>query len=350
MSRANIVPTDFARRCINFMTQSFRIACLALLACAAVESPSRFAHAQLARLPIDEPSLGSQPMRSVDDVMPRTQDMVGVDDSFGLWSRGAGDGYGAGATEPWEWQLLPSSLIYRSYLAGVKESRFASNHINLDGNWFWEATLGTRVGLVRYGDNDPFRPNGWQLDVEGAAQARLNITDNVDVTSVDFRGGLPLTYGNGPHRFKTGYYHLSSHLGDEFLLNNPGFPRLNYARDVLIFGYSYYATPKLRLYGETGWAFYSDVGEPWEFQFGVDYAPTGPTGIYGAPFFAVNGHVRQELDFSGNLVVQAGWAWVGDQNARMFRIGGHYYNGASSQYSFYQNHEQQIGLGVWYDF
>jgi hypothetical protein len=253
--------------------------------------------------------------------------------------------------EQWDWVFLPTAIIYRSYLAGAKESRFSAHIIHENDHYaMWDATLGTRVGLLRYGNRDNFAPEGFQIDVEGSGQVRLDISNNVDVQAVDFRAGVPLTYGIGPHRFKFGYYHLSSHLGDEFLLDNPAYPRLNFARDVLIAGYSYYWTEKLRLYAETGWAFYDDVSEPWEFQFGVDWAPTRPTGFCGEPFFAINAHLREELNFGGNFTVQIGWAWVGDQNAHLLRLGLHYFNGGSSQFSFYREHEQQIGLGVWYDF
>lgn len=259
-------------------------------------------------------------------------------------------GYIADA-EPWDWVLLPTSLVYRSYLAGAKESRLSAHIIHENDHYaLWDATLGGRVGILRYGNRDNFFPEGFQMDVEGSAQVRLDIQNNVDVQAVDFRGGVPLTYGVGPHRFKLAYYHLSSHLGDEFLLNNIGYPRLNFARDVFLFGYSYYWTEKLRLYGETGWAFYTDVSSPWEFQFGIDWAPNRPTGFRGEPFFAVNAHLREDLDFGGNFTAQIGWAWVGDENARLLRTGLHYFNGGSSQFSFYQEHEQQLGLGLWYDY
>lgn len=254
------------------------------------------------------------------------------------------------AGEPWTWQLLPSGLVYKAYLAGQKESRFAGMVNYVDDHALWENTLGTRVGILRYGEATPFLPNGFQLDIEGSAQVRLDLMENVDVQAVDFRAGIPLTYGVGPHRYKAAYYHLSSHAGDEFLIANPMFDRLNFARDVFVLGYSYYWSPKLRLYAEMGWAFYTDVSKEWEFQFGLDYAPTSPTGWRGEPFFAINGHLREELNFGGNLTMQVGWAWMGDQSSHLFRTGLHYYNGASNQFSFYQEFEQQIGVAVWYDF
>ena len=250
----------------------------------------------------------------------------------------------------WQWQLLPDGIMYRAYLANPKESRLGTQMFNLHGDGtFWDSTLGGRMGLLRYGTNDPSWPQGWQFDVEGSAQVRLDPDENLDQRSVDFRAGAPLTYAYGRHRLKFGYYHLSSHLGDEFLAAHPTFSHVNFTREVLTLGYAYFVTEKLRLYGELGWAFHSDVSKEWEFQFGLDYAPSRPTGIRGEPFFALNGHIREELNYSGNFVAQAGWAWRG-QTSHLLRTGFHYYNGLSDQYSFYRNFEQQIGGGVWYDF
>ena len=45
---------------------------------------------------------------------------------------------------------------------------------NLEGRSLWDATLGGRVGMVRYGSNDSVSPDGYQLDFYGAAIARLD--------------------------------------------------------------------------------------------------------------------------------------------------------------------------------
>jgi hypothetical protein len=113
---------------------------------------------------------------------------------------------------------------------------------------------------------------------------------------------------------------------------------------------SFSFTEDIRIYSELGYAFHDDVSKEWELMFGFEYAPGRPTGIQGAPFFAVHGHLREELNYSGNLVVQAGWAWRGANSSHLLRTGFHYYNGLSDQYSFYRNFEQQIGGGLWYDF
>ncbi len=253
--------------------------------------------------------------------------------------------------ESWSFQWLPEGLIYRSYLAGVKEPRLASVW-DYDKNlgWIWDVALGGRVGLMRYGTERADRPDGWELDVEGAALARLDYEHEMDVVATDFRAGLPLTYGYGPFQFKLAYYHLSSHLVDEFMLRNPDVERINYVRDAFVLGGSWYATEDLRLYAEAGWSFHTDGGaEPWEFQFGVDFSPAALTGVRGAPFAAINGHLLQEVDFGGHLVVQAGWQWR-NASGRRLRIGAQYFNGKSDQYEFFDHDESKIGAGVWYDF
>jgi hypothetical protein len=251
---------------------------------------------------------------------------------------------------PWCWQWLPDGLVWRSYLAGVKEPRFA--WVMSDDSRFdtiWDATLGGRVALVRYGTPNAYRPNGWEVQFEGAAMARIWPTlPSWPLISTDYRVGTPIVYAYGPWQFKTGYYHVSAHLGDEFMDLNPGYPRINYIRDAWMLALGYYWTENLRLYAETDYAFEFDGGaRPWEFQFGADWSPAVRGG---APYAAVYGNLRQELDFGGFFVLQAGWQVRGGAAMHTFRAGVEYVNGASTQYEFYNLFEQRVGFGLWYDY
>lgn len=252
----------------------------------------------------------------------------------------------------YHWEFLPRETLYPFYLADPKASRMAGTLMGASNdNTLLDGTLGGRFGIVRYVNDTrgPFR-RGMQLDFEGAAQVRLDLGNDHDVRSVDFRAGIPLSFSFGRFQTRMGYYHLSSHVGDEFLLRNPGFNRLNYSRDVLFLGGAYWLDEATRIYGEAGWAFYSDVSQPWEFVFGIEEAPRFATGIHGAPFYAVNVRLREEVDFGGGLTAQIGWAWRSGFDTGLLRVGFHYFNGKSNQFSFYNDHEQQYGLGLWYDF
>jgi hypothetical protein len=223
------------------------------------------------------------------------------------------------------------------------------NYINHQG-WNWDTELGGRAGIIRYGTEDSLHPQGFEFDIEGAAFPRLNMEESETLTSVDYRFGTPFTFGYGNYQMKFAYYHICSHLGDLFLQENPGVERLGYVRNALCWGHSYYLTDNLRIYGEAGWAFECDGGaKPWEFQFGIEYSSLRPTGLRPTPFLAVNADLRQELNFGGNVVFEAGYQWRSNLN-HLFRVGVQYFVGESDQYEFFDQYEEKIGLGLWYDF
>ena len=255
--------------------------------------------------------------------------------------------------ESWSWQLLPTGLMYKSYLAGGREPRIGSELVHdREHGWLWDATIGGRAGIFRYGADNDLWPQGWQFDIEGAAFPRLDLDHDEDFVAVDFRGGFLSTTRQGPFETKFGFYHLSSHLGDEYMIRYPSTlgTRINYVRESLIAGVAVYLNPSLRLYSEVGWTFQEDGGaQPWEFQFGADFSSPEPTGSWGAPFFAINAHLRQENNFGGNMTVQTGLQWRG-RTGHLFRVGMQYFNGMSDQYEFFNRFEEQIGAGLWYDF
>ncbi len=254
--------------------------------------------------------------------------------------------------ECWTEQLLPDGLVYRSYLAGPKESRIASNWFNeRHQGWLWDATLGGRVGLYRFGSRNSYRPEGFQVDVEGAAFPRLDPESERDLISADFRFGFPFTYALGIFETKLAYYHLSSHLGDEFMLKYPHVPRINYSRDAIVLGIAAWLTEDVRVYAETGYAVYNSGGsEPWEFQLGAEYSPAYPTLAHGAPFAAMNVLLREEVNFGGTFTAQAGWQWRGHGSRHLLRAGVQYLAGKSPQLEFFDADERQLGLGLWYDY
>jgi hypothetical protein len=273
--------------------------------------------------------------------------------------------WGPSSTLPWSWQWLPTGLMYRSYLAGVKEPRLGTAWLSDSAmgphhdtrlntpfvGTVWDSTLGARVGILRYGTPNAYRPEGFQVDLTGSAQPRLNpYGASTPLLSCDYTVGLPVTYARGKWQYKTGYNHLSSHMGDELMINNPAYlaQRINYVRDSVMLGIGCYVTDSLRVFGEFDYAFGAEDGaRPVELQWGVDYSPAKPGG---APFFAVYGDQRQELGYGGFFVVQAGWQWRGGLALSTFRIGMQYINGKSSQWEFYNVFEQRIGWGIWYDF
>lgn len=260
----------------------------------------------------------------------------------------------------WRSEVLPADLMYRSYIANPKDARLSSRILHLSGEgMLWSLEAGARVGVWRYGTpsgwRNPYtgRPEGWQLDIQGAAFPRLNFEHELDVDAVDFKVGVPLTYSKGQWEAKVGWYHLSSHVGDEFLLRNPGFDRLNYLRDAFVFGGGYYPDPGLRIYSELEVAYNNDGGsDPLHLHLGFDWMPaTVNTEVKKpTPFLAVHGLLREEVNYGGGINIVTGLQWRGPHSDRLFRAGIQYYNGKSWQFSFHDNHEELLGISLWYDF
>lgn len=246
-------------------------------------------------------------------------------------------------------QTLPSGLLYKSYLAGEKEPRFALQVLNETGRGnIWEVALGGRVGIYRNGTEGAINPEGFQLDMEGAVFPRLDQDHAQDVDSMDFRFGIPMTWREGAVAYKFGYYHLSSHLGDEFMLKHPGYERVNYVRDSLIFGTSYDLTRDSRVYGEVAYAWHHSGGaRPLELQCGAEYSPARAGR---SMFAAANLHTRQNKGWDSNINLEAGWQWRGAESQHLFRFGAQYYYGKSMQYEFFNKSEQLVGVGLWFDY
>lgn len=174
----------------------------------------------------------------------------------------------------WTPQVLPQGLMYPSYLAGRKEPRLQSI-ITYEGDYgtLWDITLGGRAPIFRYGTTEAVDPEGWELELEGAALLRLDWERHRNLAATDYRAGVPLVYGTKRWRFKTGYYHVSSHLGDNYLMDNFR-PRVHYSRDSILFGIAFKPTEAIRIYAETDYAFHTgETTDPLEFQFGFEYTP-----------------------------------------------------------------------------
>ncbi len=258
----------------------------------------------------------------------------------------------ANHAKPFEWYCLPEGLLWRSYLAGPQEPRISTVLFgDTDSGKFWDATLGGRVGLLRYGTPGARNARGWQWDLEGAVITRLDLGHAEDVESADYRFGTEITAAEGNWSAKFGYFHISSHLGDEFMIRNPGFSRINYVIESLVGGLGYTVSDEVRLYGETAYAYHVAGGaDRWQIQGGVEYSPITTYLPCGAPFAAINLDFRQSVDFDPTMNLQTGWQWKSIDSGRSLRLGLEYFHGRSSQFQFFQRREEHWGCGAWFDY
>lgn len=257
------------------------------------------------------------------------------------------------SSKVWTRQILPQGLMYPSYMAGRKEPRLQSI-ITYDNDYgtLWDITLGGRAPIFRFGTSDPVQPEGWEIELEGAALLRLDWERHRNLAATDYRAGVPIVYGTKRWQFKTGYYHVSSHLGDNYLMDNFR-PRVHYSRDSVMLGLAFKPVDDVRLYAEVDYAFHTGrTTDPLELQFGFEYSPLynpNRSNWVARPFFATHGHLYQERDFGGYWATQIGAQWRGANNS-VLRLGAEYFMGGDDLYQFHHTYQRKIGGGLWYDF
>lgn len=83
-------------------------------------------------------------------------------------------------------ELLPLEDVYPPYLAAHKESWIGVIELwDPDARWLWDITRGGRAGLFRV----VLASMTLQADLEGAAFVRLDLDDNRNLLSSEFRYG-----------------------------------------------------------------------------------------------------------------------------------------------------------------
>lgn len=168
------------------------------------------------------------------------------------------------------------------------------------------------------------------------------IQSGTELANTDFYVGIPLSYAVNAWSFRFRIYHISSHLGDELLVNNPGFVRVNPSMEVVDLFASYQAFGALRIYGGAGAIFHSDPSfrlKPMIFEYGGEFRFCGSKFIkqrlYGTFFLAAHFRTYQFLkyDFDGTFV--GGYEWSKLQGiGRKFRLFIEYHKGFSLEGQF----------------
>lgn len=116
--------------------------------------------------------------------------------------------------------VLPATDLYLAPIADPREPRFHQSIVRIKGgsvaSRVWLADHGETIGLVRWQ-----RPSGNAVQagvlVAKFAQFDLN-TESNDLVNADYMIGLPFSIRVGDLTGRISVYHISSHLGDEYLL------------------------------------------------------------------------------------------------------------------------------------
>jgi len=189
---------------------------------------------------------------------------------------------------------------------------------------------------------------------------RNNNGETCELVNTDYFVGIPLTYAVDRYSFRLRVYHISSHLGDEFLVNHPSFifKRKNPSFEAIDFFGSYQFSSHLRVYGGPGIVFHSDRSfklKPFYVEWGMELRLFGKKfyyhKLYGTPFFAIHLENWQQRHWNLDATYKVGYEWSKLQGVgRKVRLYADYHRGYSYEGQFFNERTQYGELGLSWGF
>ena len=167
--------------------------------------------------------------------------------------------------------------------------------------------------------------------------------------NVDYLGGLTFSYALNSLAFMFRFFHQSSHLGDEYLLNNE-VERINLSFEALDVMLSYVPRPWARVYGGTAVIVRSEPSnlDRWSLQAGAELRPiTAKTNVPVQLLMAVDLQSWQQNDWVPDLslIVGATLDPIGESSYRVDVLI-RYYIGHSPNGQFFTEQIQTLGPAV----
>lgn len=187
-----------------------------------------------------------------------------------------------------------------------------------------------------------------QIGIEAGIWSVFNLYPHPDIAggtelvNTDFYVGIPITYARDKWSFRFRVYHISSHLGDEYMVNNPTVKRRNPSNEYLDLYAAYQITDALRFYVGPGVIVHSDPSFPWQpmfINYGVEARFLGYRfyyqKVYGTLFFAMHFRNLQQLDWNFDGTFRLGWEMSKLQGiGRKMRLFVGYHDGYSLEGQF----------------
>jgi hypothetical protein len=245
---------------------------------------------------------------------------------------------------------LPEQELFGPLLADPRQPRFSVSylHYRTNQNEFAAASaaFGEYFGLA----SGVFGSSGSsQVGIQGGVFALFNLeAPSSDLINADYWIGLPVSYRKGPWSYVLRLYHQSSHLGDEFILGNPGINRVNLSYEDMEFLASY-EWERWRLYGGGGYMLNSEPDvAPKHLQGGAEYVRPRAAGRLSF-IAAVDVQASEELEWRRSRSYQAGFE-LRSGSPRRARLMLEHFRGHSPNGQFYREPLRYTGLGLYFGF
>lgn len=224
--------------------------------------------------------------------------------------------------------------------------------VNIQSPNAFDPGLETEVGfginlpvLLLAGDN---LRNGLVVGVQGGVFGRFSL-HNVerDLIGTDWLITVPLVLRRGDHWFELEYFHMSSHLGDEYS-QRFDLAGINYSRDAVRGLAFLQVVSVVGIYGGGGWAYnvHPDDAKRWTAQLGAEFLDR-TSDKFASPYAALDLELEQATDWKPRVNVQIGALLPRLIPGRESRFAAEFLTGPSPQGQFAAMTTTQVTLGVY---
>ena len=246
--------------------------------------------------------------------------------------------------------ILPRDEIFEPLLADPQWPRFSAEY-----QWRLGSDEFERVGAVSFGEtfallrSREYAWGEWEFGLHANVDAIFDLTEKgLDLSNEDYLFGLTGAIRTSGVTTQLRVYHVSSHVGDEYLIaNGGGREDVSFeAIDVLV---SHEPFEWMRVYA--GGGVYLDPSpsyDPVTTEMGIELT-SSRSFISGrlTPIAAMDIQLRQQNDWTPDLAILSGvrFARPGD-DVRRIEVVVRYYNGRSPEGQFFRHKIESLGLGL----
>lgn len=245
---------------------------------------------------------------------------------------------------------LPEQGLFAPLIADPRQPRFSMSYqrYRVAGRRFHAGSIavGEYFGLAAgfLGDS-----GSSQVGLQGAVFALFDMdAASKDLINADYWVGLPISYRDGARSYLLRLYHQSSHLGDEFILGNPGVTRINrsYEDAELLMSHEW---SRLRLYVGVGHILDSEPAiADWHGRVGAEFIQ--PRAVRDFAFLAAaDVQSSEELDWERSYSYQIGLEFKNGGN-RHLRLMLEHFRGHSPNGQFFREYLRYSGVGLYFGF
>jgi hypothetical protein len=248
---------------------------------------------------------------------------------------------------------LPNQNLFQPLIADPRWPRFS-----LAYQYFGKNRISKHVFAPNFGASFPLyrglTSNGdeWEIGMQAGLFGIMDIGRNPSaLINADYFVGVPITYRSGPWSGLVRGYHISSHLGDEFMLTKEGKKtkriNLSYEGIDLILSYNF---KDFRVYGGGGYLVHKEPSyvKPLKVQVGAEYY---------SPNTYLNGRLRPIAGLDIKVEENAMWyigtslkAGVQLENSSLLsnkiQLMLEAFSGKSVHGQFYKDKVRYIGIGL----